>query len=90
MEDLTADLYDSHLDTLVRAYDLACPAPYVIVAKDNLAQAVTLMETREDEIVAVLDNIQDRHVVGVLHKTDVLAAFNRLLLDSEEELRGMK
>ncbi|MEM9878713.1 MAG: chloride channel protein [Pseudomonadota bacterium] len=86
--DLTSDLYDPGLDTLVLAYDLARPWPKVIVAKDNLAQALTLMENRPEDVAPVLDNVQDRHVVGVLHTTDVLAAFNRLLIENEEEMRS--
>jgi len=87
-DDLTSDLYDPGLDSLVLAHDLARPWPKVIVAKDNLAQALTLMEKRDEDIAPVLDNVQDRHVVGVLHTTDVLAAFNRLLIENEEEMRG--
>jgi len=86
--DLTSDLYDPDLDTLVLAYDLARPWPKVIVAKDNLAQALSLMENRPEDVAPVLDNVQDRHVVGVLHETDVLAALNRLLIQNEEEMRS--
>lgn len=88
LNDLTSDLYDPALDTLVLAHDLARPWSKVIVAKDNLAQALTLMQNRDEEIAPVLDNVQDRHVVGVLHETDVLVTFNRLLIENEEEMRG--
>ncbi|MEM7570509.1 MAG: chloride channel protein, partial [Pseudomonadota bacterium] len=60
----------------------------LIVAKDNLAQAMTLLQGRESDIAPVLNNVQERRVVGVLHETDVLAAFNRLLIENEEEMRG--
>lgn len=88
MGDLTSDLYDTGLDTLVIAYDLARPTGKVIVAKDNLAQAMTLMQGRDQDVAPVLNNVQDRNVVGVLHETDVLVAFNRLLIENEEEMRG--
>lgn len=88
LNDLTSDLYDPGLDTLVLAHDLARPWSKVIVAKDNLAQALTLMQNRDEDIAPVLDNVQDRHVVGVLHETDVLVTFNRLLIENEEEMRG--
>lgn len=88
LNDLTADLYDPGLDTLVLAHDLARPWSKVIVAKDNLAQALTLMQNRDEDVAPVLDNVQERHVVGVLHTTDVLVTFNRLLIENEEEMRG--
>ncbi|MEO0412355.1 MAG: chloride channel protein [Pseudomonadota bacterium] len=90
INDLTSDLYDERLDTLVLAYDLARPTGKVIVAKDNLAQALTLMQSRDQDVAPVLNNVQERRVVGVLHETDVLAAFNRLLIENEEEMRGTK
>lgn len=88
LNDLSSDLYDPMLDTLVLAHDLARPWSKVIVAKDNLAQALTLMQNRDEDVAPVLDNVQERHVVGVLHTTDVLVTFNRLLIENEEEMRG--
>ena len=72
--------FDHTLDDLVIAADVARRNPPMLEAGDNLQDAITLMETVNEEHIPVVNNRHDRHLVGFVHEKDVMLAYNQALV----------
>lgn len=78
-------LFDKVLDSVVIAADVARRHPPMLEAGDNLQDAITLMETVQEEHIPVVDNRQNRRLVGFVHEKDVVLAYNIALVRHHRE-----
>ena len=88
LADLADAAFDTSMDTLINAADVARTHPPVLERHDNLEAAFTLMESEGEEHVAVVDDHDGMKVVGILDEVDVILAYNRALIRARAEERG--
>ena len=77
--------FDSSLDNLINARDVAhtqAPAPLLT---DTLENVLAVMDVSGEEHLAVIASAKDKRVLGVVHHSDVLRAYNRALLEAQAE-----
>jgi len=83
--DLKHIAFDSGLDSLINARDVAhtqAPAP---LADDTLEEVLAVMDVSGEEHLAVIAAPDDQSVLGIVHHSDVLRAYNRALLEAQAE-----
>ncbi|MDP7547718.1 MAG: chloride channel protein, partial [Alphaproteobacteria bacterium] len=83
--DLKHIAFDSNLDSLINARDVAhtqAPAPAL---DDTLEEVLAVMDVSGEEHLAVVAAAGDRSVMGIVHHGDVLRAYNRALLQAQAE-----
>ena len=83
--DLKEVAFDPSLDELVNARDIARLHPEVLTRDDNLEHALALMDVGGEDHIAVVDDLAERQIVGIVHHTDVLKALNRALMEAHAE-----
>ncbi|MHA1107859.1 MAG: CBS domain-containing protein, partial [Alphaproteobacteria bacterium] len=88
LADLADAAFDTSMDALINAADVARTHPPVLERHDDLGAAFTLMETEGEEHIAVVDDHDDMKMVGVLGEVDVILAYNRALIRARAEERG--
>lgn len=71
-----------------RAGDIAHPSQIVVLPHASLDRALKLMSAHDEDYLPVVDDTEQRRVVGVLHHKDLLLAHNRALLAAHAEERG--
>jgi CIC family chloride channel protein len=82
------DVTDQELDDLVRASDLVrSSAPYVL-SSHSMDYALLLLTEKGEDMLPVLNDNEERRVVGVIHKTNVLMLYNHLLLEEKRHNQG--
>ncbi|MDA1098333.1 MAG: chloride channel protein [Proteobacteria bacterium] len=77
--------FDSSLDSLINARDVAhthAPAPW---PDDTLEEVLAVMDVSGEEHLAIVASASDRSVLGIVHHGDVLRAYNRVLLQAQAE-----
>ncbi len=77
--------FDTTLDSLINARDVAhsqAPAP---LPDDTLEDVLAVMDVSGEEHLAVIEANDDRRVLGVVHHRDVLQAYNKALLQAQAE-----
>ncbi|MBT7666031.1 MAG: chloride channel protein [Rhodospirillaceae bacterium] len=85
LADLKHIVFDDGLDALINARDVAhsqAPAPG---GEDTLEEVLAIMDVSGEEHLAVIAAVDDRSVLGVVHHSDVLRAYNRALLEAQAE-----
>ncbi len=83
--DLKHIAFDPSLDSLINARDVAhshAPAPLM---DDTLEEVLAVMDVSGEEHLAVITSPDDRSVLGIVHHSDVLRAYNRALLQAQAE-----
>ncbi len=88
LSDLAESAFDTELDELLTAEDVLRHQPPVLAMDDDLEAAMTLMDTVQEPIIAVIDNHESQKVVGYVRQRDVLLAYNRALLRARDEAHG--
>ncbi|MDA0322211.1 MAG: chloride channel protein [Verrucomicrobia bacterium] len=66
------------LASVIIAEDMASP-PVVVTEEESLMAAVRRMQESQLDELAVVDNIEDRHLKGVLSHSDIVAEYHRQL-----------
>ncbi len=77
--------FDTTLDSLINARDVAhsqAPAP---LPDDTLEDVLAVMDVSGEEHLAVIEANDARRVLGVVHHRDVLQAYNKALLQAQAE-----
>jgi len=77
--------FDTTLDSLINARDVAhsqAPAP---LPNDTLEDILAVMDVSGEEHLAVIEANDGRRVLGVVHHRDVLQAYNKALLQAQAE-----
>ena len=80
LADLAAEAFDPFLDFLIVAKDVARLDPPMLAADNSLQDALTIMQSREEEHIPVVDNRDARHMIGVVHERDVMLAYSQALV----------
>jgi CIC family chloride channel protein len=83
--DLRTIAFESGLDDLVNARDIAHAEPTYLIADDSLERALQMLESAGGNHLPVVDDTAHRRIVGILHQSDVLRAYNRALLQLQAE-----
>ena len=70
--DLLSDtFFDSSIDTLVRAEDLATPAGILIYPDSSISEAVEAFRVNGDDVLAVVSRDEQRRFLGVVRRSDL-------------------
>jgi CIC family chloride channel protein len=88
LEDLRPLLFGNEEEAAQTAGELARTPPVLLLADDNLADAVDHMDQCDDDFIPVVNDREERHVVGIVKKRDLVHEHNRALIESSDESRG--
>jgi len=88
LADLDDSAFDTELDMLLNAEDVCRPRPPVLAEQDDLEAAMALMDTVQEEIVAVVDDENENRLTGYVRQRDVVRAYERALMRAREEEFG--
>jgi len=88
LSDLSEAAFDTSLDHLLKAGDVALQHPPFLRADDTLERALTLMRGSGEEHIGVVENDETMKLVGFIHEVDVMVAYNRALMEARREERG--
>ena len=73
---------------MVNARDVARLHPPVLSSDNSLERALEMMESTGEEHVGVVEDRESMKLVGFIHEIDVMAVYNRALLEARREERG--
>jgi len=85
LKDLAERAFDTSQDDGQNAGGIARRNPPVAFCEDDLEAAMWMMEGCGEEHIAVVDDRETRHLVGVLHERDLMAAYHRAVLETRRE-----
>ncbi len=88
LADLSGEAFDTSRDNVLNAGDIARLHPPVLEAGDNLDKAMKLMDTVQEDQVAVVENTENMKLVGIVRERDVMRAYNRALAAERAEEHG--
>jgi CIC family chloride channel protein len=88
LADLSEVAFDPAVDNLINAGDVARLHPPAIDADDHLESANKLIRDTGEPHIAVIDNHENLKFLGILHERDLMAAYNRALMEAREEARA--
>lgn len=81
VHDIRKIIYDTKsLENLLVAHDLMTPIQFLLTPKDTLDVAMKAFGSANVDELPVVDNEFDRHLIGVVQKSDVIEAYNREVL----------
>jgi CIC family chloride channel protein len=89
LSDLAEAAFDTSMDSLLNAEDVARSRPPVLAADADLEAALKLMESTHEEHIAVLADLDGRRMTGIVHQVDVMLVYNRALLRVHREEHGV-
>jgi len=84
LADLSDTAFDTSLDELLNAQDVAHVHPLALDLADDLGKAFRLMESEDEDHVPVVENHQSMILVGILHQRDVMHAHSRAIFSARE------
>ncbi len=85
LADLSETAFDSDLDHLINAGDVARLRPPILVPGDDLEKALKLMSDTGESLIAVVRDVETLHFEGAVDERSVMSAYNRALLESRHE-----
>ncbi len=88
LADLSDSAFDHGFDDLITACDVARLHPPVLTAADDLETALAVMRDTGEEHIAVVADMASMTFIGCVHHREVMAAYNRLLLQTRHEEHG--
>lgn len=88
LTDLFDSAFDTSMDALLNADDVSRHHPPALTVEDNLEVAMTLMDTVQEPIIAVVADRGSMRVVGYVRQRDILLAYNRALMQARAEESG--
>ncbi|MFT5439555.1 MAG: CIC family chloride channel protein [Alphaproteobacteria bacterium] len=86
--DLSGSAFDTSLDDVVNAADVARTHPHVLTPDTDLDVAIKLMEDVHEEHIAVVESLESMKMIGVVHEVEVMLAYNRALMRARAEEHG--
>jgi len=84
LSDLSDTAFDTSLDMLLNAQDVAHVHPIALDAADDLGKAFRLMESEDEDHVPVVEDHDSMVLVGILHQRDVMHAHSRAIFSARE------
>ena len=88
LADLSEAAFDNGFDNIINAGDVARLHPPFLTMSGSLEQALHLMAETGEEHIAIVDSAKKMEYQGCVHQRDVMAAYNRALVDVRHEERG--
>ena len=88
LADLSDAAFDHDVDDLVNAVDVARLHPPAVVIDDTLDTALRVVRENGEAHIAVVVDAPSQTFAGCLHENDVMAAYNRALVQHRREERG--
>jgi len=85
LSDLSEVAFDHDVDNLINAGDVARLHPPLLEVNDDLETANKVIRDSGEHYIAVVENHKNMKFVGTLHETDVMAAYNRTLIEVRSE-----
>ncbi|MBN2231476.1 MAG: chloride channel protein [Deltaproteobacteria bacterium] len=83
IQDVRELVYEEGLKELVVAKELATTQVVTVTAADNLERAMKKIGSRNIDYLPVVEAGEPRRIIGMLSRRDIIAAYNRSLLDRE-------
>ncbi len=88
LADLSDTAFDTELDAVINAEDVARRNPPVLTPNDTLDKAMSVMDAVDEEHIAVVHEAKDMIVVGFVHQLDVVTTYNQAVLEARAEEQG--
>ena len=88
LADLSDAAFDHAVDDLINAVDVSRQHPPTVKVHDTLDRALQVIRENGEAHIAVVDDDTSEMFVGCLHESDVMAAYNRALVQHRREERG--
>jgi CIC family chloride channel protein len=85
LADLSDTAFDHGFDDLVTASDVSRLHPPILALSDDLETALAVMRDTGEDHIAVVDDAPSMAFKGCVHHREVMAAYNRLLLQIRHE-----
>jgi CIC family chloride channel protein len=85
LSDFAPEAFDRELDTLVVARDIVRLNPPLLEASNNLEDALKMMEYQDEAHIAVVNSLENRKILGVIHERDIMLAYNRALVKVHQD-----
>ncbi len=80
LQDIKSVLFDEELKDIIRVKNVVSRKVIVLTPTDNLNTAIEKFSLKDIEEIPVVDSVNDRVVVGMLKRGDVISAYNRELI----------
>lgn len=81
----TASAFDHDVDDLINAGDVAREHPPLLEPGDDLETANRVIRESGEHYIPVVENHSSMKLLGTLHEMDLMAAYNRALLEARRE-----
>jgi len=81
-QDIRSVMSEHTLDFLVIAQDLVRPETTVVYPDDNLEEAYRLFNLRDLSMIPVVDWADEKRVIGVLRRDDMMTYYNKQLIET--------
>ncbi|MCC9620267.1 chloride channel protein [Thalassospira sp. MA62] len=88
LTDLRQAAFDTQNSDEVTAGNVARAKPPVLYRTDSVEKAIRLMEQTGEEHLPVLNDSDQRQMIGFVHEKDAMMAYNNALLELQSEERG--
>jgi CIC family chloride channel protein len=83
--DLSDTAFDTEIDILLNAQDVARLHPPTLESDQDLGVAMRWMQAEGEDHIAVIDNAKTQRLLGVVHQRDVMMAYRRAILAARGE-----
>ncbi|MDD9904177.1 MAG: chloride channel protein [Rhodospirillaceae bacterium] len=88
LHDLYDSAFDTELDAVINAEDVARHHPPVLTPNDTLDEAISVMDEVDEEHIAVVHDREGMKVAGFVHQLDVVTTYNQAVLEARAEEQG--
>jgi len=85
LADLSDAAFDHDVDNLINAGDVARVHPPILDLDDDLETANKVIRDSGEHYIGVVENHETMKFIGTLHETEVMAAYNRALVEARHE-----
>lgn len=90
LHDLYDSAFDTELDAVINAEDVARHNPPVLTPGDTLDEAISVMAAVDEEHIAVVKDTESMIVAGFVHQLDVVTTYNQAVLESHAEEQTLR
>ena len=77
--------FDTELDYLITASDVAKRNPPVLAVDEGLERALTLMRETGEDYLPVVENHETMKFLGCVRQGQLMSAYNRALIENRRE-----
>jgi CIC family chloride channel protein len=82
LADMSEFAFDTELDHLITASDVARRNPAVLAGDEDLEKALSLMRDNGEDYISVVENHETMKFLGCVRQGRVMSAYNRALIES--------